>query len=213
MAKAKTQPNKAEHKAIAIALNEHKNLIESIEWDGEGDQFFFTVTLADGATYEDTDIHAAIAEALEHAQAEMPEAVEEEAAEDEAEEAKVGKTIVPVRYRHEYKARGDARGCGDWLMLKMRELLNAGSKKAPVNLPLTYELARANGVTKEWPGLNPGQQRMNAGNGIRRAVRKAGHLVVPASMSATKEELKLDAMDWVREQEAAEQAKAATKAA
>lgn len=188
MARTKQTANKAEAKQIALTLASHPEKIADIQWDAN--EQAWAVLFAEGIdggefamepgemTLEDT-----IAAALDYAQTALDEAGVEEA-DDEAEEAPV-KTIVPPKYRREYAARGDARSCGDWLARTMRDLLNGGSKKNPVDLEKTYALARANGCDKEWPGLNPGQQRMNAGNAIRRAVKATGFLIVPASVSPT----------------------------
>jgi len=202
MARQKTSPNKAESKQIGIALNEHKALISTIEWDGEGENFAFIVTTTDEEQHQSADLQEAIAAALDHMQEAAPEAVEEAAEADEAEateEATNGKTIVPKRYRDEYKARGDARSNGDWFAKTFKQFCNGSSKKAPVDLGKVYAIARANGVDKEWPGLNNGQQRMNAGNMVRRKVMISGVMVIPAEAN-NGEELKLDGGEWAAEQ-------------
>lgn len=186
MARTKQTANKAETKQIAVYLASHPDKIADVQWDADeqGWQVVFAEGI-DGEAFEaedNTDLESTIVQALEFAQDAQDAAGEEQSLDDDS-EGEVIKTIVPHKYRNEYKARGDARSCGDWLALTLRDLLNGGSKKAPVDLEKTYALARANGCDKEWPHLNPGQQRMNAGNAIRRAVKANGGLVVPASVS------------------------------
>jgi hypothetical protein len=191
MARNKTQITKREQKQIDAVVNSHPDKLASVEWNAEAQTWIahFAESL-EIDSMESEDLDALLADALEAGAAALEEAgVEEEL--DDAEEG-MHKTIVPVKYRNEYKARGDARVCGDWLSFKLRELLNASGKKGgvgPVDLDKTYALARANGCDKEWPHLNPGQQRMNAGNAIRRNFIKTNALVVPASVSPTGEEL------------------------
>lgn len=183
MARTKTTANKAEAKIIALTLASHSALLADVQFaDGEWAIVFAEGIDGDEFAPEGDDLESILAEALDFAQAALDAAGEETGLDDDGEE-EVVKTIVPHKYRNEYKARGDARSCGDWLALTLRDLLNGGSKKAPVDLVKTYALARANGCDKEWSHLNPGQQRMNAGNAIRRAVKAAGFLVVPASVS------------------------------
>ena len=197
MANTKKNPNKAENKAISIALSAHKDLIERIEWNTEGEGFEFVVTTTDDEAFRNADLEQSIADALAHMQEEHPEETAE--ADDEAEtQAEGGKTIVPKRYRDEYKARGNARHNSDWFALTMASYCNAEGKKAAVLLERVYAIALANGVDKTWPTLNNGQQRMNAGNAIRRKVLTNGFLTIPALVTGT-EELKLEASDWVKE--------------
>jgi len=180
MARTKQSANKAEAKQIAAIVSSHADKIVSVEYDAENG--VWTVAFVDGldCECEGEDLEQVLADAVDMA-AEALASMGVEGSLDE----EVVKTIVPHKYRNEYKARGDARSCGDWLALTMRDLLNGGSKKSPVDLEKTYALARANGCDKEWAHLNPGQQRMNAGNAIRRAVKANGFLIVPASVSAT----------------------------
>jgi hypothetical protein len=185
MARSKQTANKAELKQIAAIVNSHPDKIASVEYDAE--QQLWVATFADGVELdpmEGEDLEQILADAVDAAGEFLASQGEEADLDDDSDEPVV-RTIVPHKYRNEYKARGDARSCGDWLALTMRDLLNAGSKKAPVDLAKTYALAEANGCTKRWEHLNPGQQRMNAGNAIRRQVKAVGYLVVPASMSAT----------------------------
>lgn len=185
MARTKQSANKAEAKQIAIYLNTYPAMLADVQYDADAGEW--QVVFAEGIELEahtGEELEATVIEALELAQDALTAQGEDgEGEDDEADEGAV-KTIVPHKYRNEYKARGDARSCGDWLALTLRDLLNGGSKKAPVDLVKTYALARANGCDKEWPHLNNGQQRMNAGNAIRRAVKAQGFLVVPASVSA-----------------------------
>lgn len=184
MARTKQTANKAETKQIAAILASHADKIADVQWDADAGEW--QVVFAEGLELEHSgdDLDTVLAEALDMAQEALDAAGEETDLDDDSEEGAV-KTIVPHKYRNEYKARGDARCCGDWLALVLRDLLNGGSKKNPVDLEKTYALARANGCDKEWPTLNPGQQRMNAGNAIRRFVKANGFLVVPASVSGT----------------------------
>ena len=186
MARMKQTANKAEAKQIAIVLNSHPDKLADIQYNADEQGWVVVFAEALGldnmTSNEGDDLEATIAQALEYAEDRQREMGEEQSLDDDA-EGEVVKTIVPHKYRNEYKARGDARSCGDWLALTLRDLLNGGSKKAPVDLVKTYALARANGCDREWPHLNPGQQRMNAGNAIRRAVKAQGFLVVPASVS------------------------------
>ena len=186
MARMKQTANKAEAKQIAIVLNSHPDKLADIQYNADEQGWVVVFAEALGldnmTSNEGDDLEATIAQALEYAEDRQREMGEEQSLDDDS-EGEVIKTIVPHKYRNEYKARGDARSCGDWLALTLRDLLNGGSKKAPVDLVKTYALARANGCDREWPHLNPGQQRMNAGNAIRRAVKAQGFLVVPASVS------------------------------
>lgn len=191
MARTKQTANKAEIRKIEVAINSHPDKLASIEWST--DDSCWIVMFAEELDLEEMhgeDLEQVIADAIDHAGEMIAQAGQEEPLDDDSDEPEV-KTIVPHKYRREYAARGDARSCGDWLALTMRELLNGGSKKAPVDLDKTYSLARANGCDKQWPHLNPGQQRMNAGNAIRRQVKAVGFLVVPGSMSATGQDEKL----------------------
>jgi hypothetical protein len=83
----------------------------------------------------------------------------------EDEEERKG-SIVPQRYRSEYKARGDATCCGDWLANFLKEWTGQSFEQA-------YALNRANGLDREWRNLNNGQQRMNAGNMLRSKLLKS----------------------------------------
>lgn len=196
MARTKTAPTKTEAKLIGITINSHPDKLVSIEWDA--DEQGWAVAFADGIDGSqfvmdaggDFDLQSVIADAIDFA-AEQLAAAGEAGDLGEDDEAAERRTIVPHKYRNEYKARGDARSCGDWLALTLRDLLNGGSKKNPVDLERTYALARANGCAKQWGHLNPGQQRMNAGNAIRRSVKTLGYLVVPASMSSDGSEQQL----------------------
>lgn len=182
MARTKQNANKAELKQIAVWTASHADKIADVQWNADAQEW--AVVFAEGLELEHSgeELEATVYEALEMAEDALKEMGEEGSLDDDS-EGEVVKTIVPHKYRNEYKARGDARSCGDWLAITMRDLLNGGSKKAPVDLEKTYALARANGCDKEWPHLNPGQQRMNAGNAIRRAVKANGFLIVPASVS------------------------------
>ena len=186
MARMKQIANKAEAKQIGVYLNSHADKLADVQYNADEQGWVVVFAEALGldnmTSNEGDDLEATIAQALEYAEDRQREMGEEQSLDDDA-EGEVIKTIVPHKYRNEYKARGDARSCGDWLALTLRDLLNGGSKKAPVDLVKTYALARANGCDREWPHLNPGQQRMNAGNAIRRAVKAQGFLVVPASVS------------------------------
>lgn len=191
MARTKQTANKAELKQIAAVVNSHPDKLVGVEFSAEAQVWVAEfVESLDLEPMEGDDLEQLLADAVDAAAEAIANAGQEESLDDDSEDPVV-KTIVPHKYRNEYKARGDARSCGDWLALTMRNLLNGGSKKAPVDLEKTYALARANGCDKEWPHLNPGQQRMNAGNAIRRSVKAAGFLVVPASMSSTGEDEKL----------------------
>lgn len=215
MSRQKNSPNKAESKQIGIALGEHKALIESITWDNEfteeGEVFKFAVHTHDGSSFHSTDLQEAIATALDYAAETAPEAAEEQAEADETEAAK-GRTIVPPKYRTEYAARGDARSNGDWFAKTFKMLCNGTDKKASVSLVKVYAIAKANGIDKEWPTLNNGQQRMNAGNMLRRKVLAAGVLIVPAGIQGN-EELKLSATEWASEVKRLEAAKKQAPAA
>lgn len=106
------------------------------------------------------------------------EAPEGEATEGE-EEAPVPHSIVPRKYRTEYKARGHARRCGDDLSAKMESWVQ--DQDGNLLLDRLYAIGRANGVTKEWRHLNNGQQRMNLGNMLRRKLSEGdGILAIPA---------------------------------
>lgn len=190
MARTKQTANKAEIKQINAVVNSHPDKIVAVEFNAEAQEW--TVEFADGLDCECSgdDLEQVLADAVDMAAEALAAQGEEESLDDEDGEAVV-KTIVPHKYRNEYKARGDARSCGDWLAIAMRNLLNGGSKKNPVDIEATYALARANGCDKEWRHLNPGQQRMNAGNAIRRQVKLVGFLIVPASMSATGQDEKM----------------------
>jgi hypothetical protein len=181
MARTKTGPNKAEARKIEITLAEH-TAIASIEWnDGE-----WTVTHEGGEEYTDGDLEGAIASALEaiaeteEAETEgegEAEAIAEAEAEAEGDEP-VPHSIVPEKYRDEYKARGDASSCGDWIANSLKRWVSSADGKQ-THLSKVYAIASANGCDKEWPHLNNGQQRMNAGNAIRRVAKAQGFYIVP----------------------------------
>jgi hypothetical protein len=193
MARTKQTANKAEQKQIAAIVNSHPDKLASVEWLFTDEGACWVATFAEGVELdpmEGDDLEQLLADAVDAAAEMLARQGEDEGLDDDSEGEAI-KTIVPHKYRNEYKARGDARSCGDWLALTLRDLLNGGSKKNPVDLEKTYALAEANGCTKRWDHLNPGQQRMNAGNAIRRQVKAVGYLVVPAELSSDGTEQKL----------------------
>jgi len=135
------------------------------------------------------DLAEAIATALE----EQPEAPEDfDAPADE-----LPGTIVPEKYKNEYKARGDATRCGDWLCENLDPYVtNTTGKRRNTNLTLLKEVALANGIDRDWPNLNNGQQAMNTRNMIRSKVKKTGQLVIPGSVVHSKEDLTLKNPEW-----------------
>lgn len=216
---AKNKPTKAENKAIGVALSEYANgenpLLQQIEWDGNGEDFAFTVTDVLGGKHVNADVNEAIGTALEAMQDQKPEVVEAQAEEAEAqvaEDAAKGRTIVPKHYRDEYKARGNARHNSDWFAQTMATYCNSNGKKAEVQLDRVYAIAAANGIDKQWPTLNNGQQRMNAGNMTRRKALATGKLTIPgwiASPDIGAPDLTLDCSEWAKEVAEREAAKKA----
>lgn len=147
-----------------------------------------------GYAEEGDDIEAMYADALE-AVPEAPEGFEEP---EESDDEKAG-SIVPPKYRNEYKARGDATRCSDefcelvdpWVMLQ-------DGKKVKGSVEKTQALAVANGITKDWPNLNPGQRNMNWRNMLRTLAIKNGKLHVPAELGGPQDITFSPA--WVEEQ-------------
>lgn len=185
----------------------------------------FSLMKGKKAISEGEDVRAVIADGLEQL---FGEGDEEEASEgeDEAFEADVEDepeegSIVKSKYRQEYKARGTPTNCNDWLAQQYskfamslkpaatREIKNQKTGKTrTVKVPAReagdakkhYAIAKANGVTKTWPGLNPGQECMNSRNMVRAVAVKTGMLHIPGTLTPTGKPIKLKADgDWLEE--------------
>lgn len=191
--------------ALALCLRfrgvalEYPGLVIAQEPD---DQDAFVATLNGQVLAEGDELDDVIAEALEAYQDAGAEQADEEPAEDEP---KAG-SIVRSKYRAEYKARGTPTHCNDWVAQQFNyyashsvttERTVKGKKvrvtKDVADVEAVYAIAAANGVTKQWRNLNPGQQSMNARNMVRAIVVKTGQLVVPASVTNGGGQLTLDA--------------------
>lgn len=146
---------------------------------------FKVIALEDAETFEGEDLEALIAEALEV----YPQAPEGSEMPEEEKESSGG--IVPKKYRTEYKARGDESRCSDWLCDEIDPYVTKtvpsksgkGKDKRIGDAETTYILAAANGVTKQWPNLNKGQQTMNARNMLRNKVKHSRVLIIPAALT------------------------------
>lgn len=131
-----------------------------------------------------SDAHADLGEALASALEECPEPPE--GIEEEPEEAG---SIVPPRYKTEYKARGDETRCGDWLCEAIDPWVTTpiigkkGGRRKTTDLEALRVLCRANGVDKDWPNLNNGQRAMNMRNMLRAVVVNKGTITIPAQLS------------------------------
>lgn len=174
------------------------------------------------AIAEGEDVHEVIAEGLEElfGDEDSAEAEEREVDEEEIEDEEPG-SIVKPKYREEYKARGTPTHCNDWLAQEYtrfatsekpagtREVRNQKTGKVrtvKVKAKLSgdvakhYAIARANGVDKTWPSLNPGQQCMNSRNMVRAVVIKEGVLHIPGMLTPTGKPLALTPdRDWLEE--------------
>jgi hypothetical protein len=212
MARVKTELNRKEQKQADTILAAHPKLIASIEYSDIVKLFVIEGT--SGETYESEDLDEAIAEALDAeqellvqrtAENEDPEADAEEGErnedlDDEDGDTSEAKSIVPAKYRVEYKARGDATRCSDWFCEAVDPYVTSmapsksgkGKAKRISDVEATYKLAAANGVTKRWSHLNPGQQCMNARNMTRAKVVEAGILQLPASLAGEDRTLEAD---------------------
>lgn len=151
------------------------------------DEDAFVATQNGQVLAEGEDLDEVIAEALE-AYEQQPETEDEEPAHSGS--------IVKSRYREEYKARGNAANCGDWLAeqftyyaktratieVKLGGKMVKKSKDVP-DLEAYYAIALANGIEKQWRHLNRGQQAMNVSNMVRANLIKAGKLEIPASLT------------------------------
>ena len=128
---------------------------------------------------------------------------------DEVEDEDEGGSIVPQKYRDEYKARGDATRCGDVFCEYIDPLTRFPNEKGKMvaDLEATRAVALANGIEKDWPNLNKGQRCMNWRNMIRAKVKKTGQLVLPAALMAGEKEDKVITFDqWLPDDETAEAA-------
>jgi hypothetical protein len=144
---------------------------------------------------QNEDLDEAFTLALE----EQPEPPEPENLEEPEEPA----SIVPPKYKNEYKARGDSTRCGDWLCENLdpwvtnTTALRTGNHRRNTNLELLKEVVKANGIDKTWPHLNPGQQAMNARNMLRSKVKKTLSLIIPATVTGDRELTLVPDNEWI----------------
>lgn len=185
-----TEPKEALRLCLLFrgAALENPGLVIAQEPDDQ-DAFVATLNgqvLAEGSEWDDFFVEATDAYA---------EAGDKPAEGEDDEDAPAG-SIVKRKYRDEYKARGNPANCGDWLALQFStyakdmvkvEVTIKGKKhmknKEIPNVENYYAIALANGVTKQWRHLNPGQQAMNVSNMVRAILIKDGKLEIPASVN------------------------------
>jgi hypothetical protein len=170
--------------SVAATLASYPGLALTLA-DGE-----YTVAYGDNeySSTEEDDVSALIATALEEAAASGD--LDETDAEDAAAEDTV-RSIVPLRYRNEYKERGDATRCSDelcevidpWCTVYVPSKSGKGRAKRKGDVVKTRLLVEANGVTKDWPHLNAGQRAMNARNMLRSIVIETGVVKIPSSLT------------------------------
>ena len=142
-----------------------------------------------------TDFDELIEEALQ----EFPEPPE-----GQEEEEEVG-SIVPQRYKNEYKARGDETRCGDWLCetidpwvtLPIMGKDGKSKSRKRTDLDALRILCKANGVDRDWPQLNNGQRAMNMRNMLRSMVVQRGTIIIPAQLSGDITREKKADPDWL----------------
>lgn len=85
------------------------------------------------------------------------------------------KSIVKRRYRDTYRSNDTSHTNGDEIATQMREYLNVEGKDGVIRIDTAKlkRFAKANGCWQDsYANLNPGQQRMNVGNRLRRRIRK-----------------------------------------
>lgn len=140
---------------------------------------------------------AALADDSEEADDEAPadarsgdeaEEASDEPSEDEEEQGE--KSVVKGKYRQEYKARGNARGCGDW-MHRMLAGLTLGAKKKLDIRKLTAiceannlgaELAKYTTAEKQMRNGWEGRARMSIGLALRIRAAEQNALIVPTDL-------------------------------
>ena len=169
------------HLALRVADGEAVILLRGEEFNGAGED-----------NENEPDLQQAIADALwvlsNTAAGDDDEGDTQEGSEEEEREVK---SIVPLRYRNEYKARGDATRCGDelcqlldqWCTIATPSKSGRGKPKRVSNIGITMLVAAANGATKTWDNLNKGQRSMNARNGIRAFATANGYIAIPSTVT------------------------------
>lgn len=123
---------------------------------------------------------------------------------EEEDEEEVG-SIVPPRYKNEYKARGDETRCNDWLCemidpwvtIPVMGKQGVYKSRKRTDLEALRVLCRANGITKDWPLLNNGQRAMNMRNMLRSVVVERGTVIIPAQLSGDITREKPADPDWL----------------
>jgi hypothetical protein len=112
------------------------------------------------------------------------------ASEEAGDEAKVSRSCVNPKYREEYRARGDSRGCGDWLFLMFKVLTL--DKTGKLDIDAFLAIADHNDVgakarsyiTGEKRGTNgwQGRARMSTRQVMEPFIVRDNQLVVDASL-------------------------------
>jgi hypothetical protein len=168
-------------------------LIEQPWFEFEQDDIdYYRITCGE-FTWEGNDLEDGISEALDA----VPTAPEDYEGDQPDEKDEQQGSIVPRKFRDEYKARGDSTRCGDWFCETVDPYVMVVLEgKAKASVEKTYALAAANGVTKTWTNLNNGQQCMNSRNMLRSRVVKEMKLVIPASLSGGEELTLVPPEEW-----------------
>lgn len=106
------------------------------------------------------------------------EAFQAEGASEEGEdgegETKVDRSVVKGKYRAEYKARGDARICGDWLSVVLKGLVNGTKRK--LDMDCFIVICGMNGTSEKIAQYTTAEKR--ASNGWQGRARMSGRLAM-----------------------------------
>jgi len=167
----------------------------------------FQAQIGEEVVAEAKDAQTTLALALEYA--EENDIDPEEGAEEADEERR--NVVVPERYKEEYKARGNANHCGDWLAITLDGKFIVTTEGGPqFDVDGFRRCLAANGVdmTGKWAGLPEsgqrgwqGRYRMNGRQKLEIRVAETGEL----KLGNTTLKAPLEALDamWERHPEAA----------
>jgi hypothetical protein len=139
-------------------------------------------------SWDDYNIDDVFTLALEEA-----EALEIDLSHDDDEETT--STVVPQKYKQEYKKRGNPDNCSDWLAQLLQDYTGTRNEKGKrvTDIDAMQNIAQINGIDRDWPHLNNGQRAMNWRNMLRKRVFEAQAVVLPDGEESAPQEW-LDAM-------------------
>jgi hypothetical protein len=104
-------------------------------------------------------------------------------------------TVVPQKYKQEYKKRGNPDNCSDWLAQLLQDYTGTRNEKGKrvTDISAMQNIAQLNGIDRDWPHLNNGQRAMNWRNMLRKRVFEAQAITLPDGEASAPQEW-LDAM-------------------